>query len=212
MLLVAICIIIAVILIGGYWYYNWGGGSASNDIITLIDTPTAFKGDYEMQIDIQERVVNRKSLLKDGTGYGITMILDMYISNNNSNQDWASRYSRMKPIISIDDSIILMYNPQKGRMYLMIKYRATTGDKVFSEIDLGMIPLQKWSQHVIMIGEQNIDYARDGKLIKNKPINFIPIIQGYRIILGKKANNFHGKIRLLHIIPYPQPQLLLAPQ
>ena len=75
------------------------------------------------------------------------------------------------------------------------------GEIVMTEIDMGIIPQQKWSKHAIIIDETKIIYVRDGVLIKSKTINYIPIIKGMNVALGKRNNNFYGKIRRLTLVP-----------
>lgn len=198
-----VIIIIILLSISLYVYYKFFYIFKNNDYITLISKPTQFKGDYESHINLAEIITKRTTLIKDGDGYGITILLDMYISNNSSNINWGSSFSQMKPIINISDNIMLMYHPSKGKMYIIVKFINALGEIVMTEINLGVIPLQQWSKHSIIIDEKHIIYMRDGIIIKSKTINYIPIIKGMNIILGKKNNNFYGKIRKLQLFTRP---------
>lgn len=196
-------IVILLLAIVIYIYYKYYYVSASGDYITLIDSPTQFKGDYESNINLAEIITDRPSLLKDGDGYGITILLDMYISNNSGNMAWGTSFSQMKPILNLDDNLMISYNPSKGKLYTIVKFINALGEVVMTEIDIGVVPLQKWSKHAIILDQNKIIYVRDGTLIKSKTINYIPIIKGMNIALGKRNNNFYGKIRKLQVIPKP---------
>ena len=198
------CIIIIILLaIGLYAYYKYNYISTNSDYIALINNPTQFKGDYETHINLTDIITDRNTLLKDGTGYGITIMLEMYLSNNAGNMGWGSSFSLMKPIINLDDNLILSYNPSKGRLYIIVKFINALGEVVITEIDLGVVPMQKWSKHAIILNENKIIYIRDGILVYSKTINYIPIISGMNVILGKRNNNFYGKIRSLTLVPRP---------
>ena len=147
--LIFYCIIFIILLaIGLYAYYKYDYANTNSDYISLINNPTQFKGDYETHINLAESITDRTTLLKDGTGYGITILLDMYISNNSGNMGWGSSFSQMKPIINLDDNLMLSYNPSKGHLYLVVKFINALGEIVMTEIDFGVIPLQKWYKHI----------------------------------------------------------------
>ena len=202
--LIFYCIIIIILLaIGLYTYYKYNYISTNSDYIALINNPTQFKGDYETHINLADTITDRTTLLKDGTGYGITIMLEMYLSNNTGNMGWGSSFTLMKPIINLDDNLILSYNPSKGRLYIIVKFINALGEVVITEIDLGVVPMQKWSKHAIILNENKIIYIRDGILVYSKTINYIPIISGMNVILGKRNNNFYGKIRSLTLVPRP---------
>ena len=202
--LIFYCIIIIILLaIGLYTYYKYNYISTNSDYIALINNPTQFKGDYETHINLTDIITDRNTLLKDGTGYGITIMLEMYLSNNTGNMGWGSSFTLMKPIINLDDNLILSYNPSKGRLYIIVKFINALGEVVITEIDLGVVPMQKWSKHAIILNENKIIYIRDGILVYSKTINYIPIISGMNVILGKRNNNFYGKIRSLTLVPRP---------
>ena len=116
---------------------------------------------------------------------------------------WGSTFAEMKPILNLDDNLILMYHPSKGHLYLVVKFINALGEIVMTEIDFGVIPLQKWYKHTIIVDENKILYLRDGNLVKSKTINYIPIIKGMNVSLGKRNHNFGGKIRNLQIVPCP---------
>ena len=194
-------VILVLLAVGVYVYYKYYYVAPNQDYITLIDNPTQFKGDYETHINLAETITDRPTLLKDGTGYGITILLDMYISNNSGNMGWGSSFSQMKPIINLDDNLMLSYNPSKGHLYLVVKFINALGEVVMTEIDLGVVPMQKWSKHAIILDQNKIAYVRDGTLIKSRTINYIPIIKGMNVALGKRNNNFYGKIRRLTLVP-----------
>lgn len=71
-------------------------------------------------------------------------------------------------------------------------------------MELGYAKLQKWTKHIIILEQNRIIYIQDKKIIKGKSLNFIPIISGLQIQLGKMNDNFLGNIRQLNLIPYPQ--------
>jgi hypothetical protein len=190
-------------MIVAYIYYKYYYVSKSSDYITIIENPTQFKGDYESNINLNEIITDRTTLIKDGNGYGITILLDMYISNNSSNLNWGRSFSTMKPILNLNDNIMLMYHPSKGNLYLIIKFINALGEVIMTEINLGIVPLQKWSKHSIVINENRIMYVRDSKLIKSKTINYIPIIKGMNLKIGSKNNNFFGKVKSLQLVPRP---------
>lgn len=195
--------LIVLISISIFIYYKYYYVSTSSDYITLINNPTQLKGDYESKINLLEIINDRTTLMKDGNGYGITILIDMYISNNAGNMNWGSSFSSMKQILNLNDNLILMYNPSKGRLYLTVKYLNSMGEIVMTEIDLGIVPMQKWAKHAIIIDENHIIYVRDSKLIKSKTINFIPIIKGMNLTIGKRNKNFYGKIRSLQLVTKP---------
>jgi hypothetical protein len=140
-----------------------------------------------------------KPLLNPGAGHSIEINMEMYVSNHNSSStDWgSSSYSNKKPIINISDNIILMYSPIKGRLYLFVKYINEQHESIMTQLNLGVIPLQKWSTHIIQITDTHIIYKRDGTVHFSKMINFVPILKGMRVLLGMPGNNFMGKIRKL---------------
>ena len=202
--LIFYCIIFIILLaIGLYAYYKYDYANTNSDYIALINNPTQFKGDYETNINLAESITDRTTLLKDGTGYGITIMLDMYLSNNTGNMAWGSSFAQMKPIINLDDNLILSYNPSKGRLYIIVKFINALGEVVITEIDMGVVPMQKWSKHVVILNENKIIYVRDGILVYSKTINYVPIISGMNVTLGKRNNNFYGKIRSLTLVPRP---------
>ena len=194
-----IIVIFILLGVGAYIYYKYYYVAPDADYITLINNPTTFKGDYETNVNLAETITDRTSILKDGTGYGISIVIDMYISNNSSNMPWGSSFAEMKPILNLDDNLMLMYYPSKGHLYLVVKFINALGEVVMTEIDLGVIPLQKWCKHTIIIDEDKIVYARDGALVKSKTINYIPIIKGMNVALGRRNHNFGGEIGRAHV-------------
>lgn len=196
-------VILILLAVGAYVYYKYYYVAPDSDYITLINNPTTFKGDYQSSVNLAEIISNRTNILADGSGYGLSIILDMYISNYSSNMAWGSSFTEMKPILNLDDNLMLMYQPSKGHLFLVVKFINALGEIVMTEIDLGVVPLQKWCKNAIIIDENKIVYVRDGTLVKSKTINYIPIIKGMNVSLGKSNHNFGGKVRTLQLVPRP---------
>jgi hypothetical protein len=182
-----------------YLYFSY----QTSDTIILINNPTNFKGDYQTTINLQEYIKDRNTLLKVDKGYGITINTSLYISNIANNHNWISNFDKLKTILNIGDNIIIGYKPKIGHIYIILKFRNISGENIYTEQDMGYIPIQKWTNHTIIINEHQIIYILDGKIIASKKLTYIPIIDGMILKLGDKQNNFMGNVKYLDITPYP---------
>lgn len=194
-----ITIICIVFWIYYYYYYN---NSKKVDRIILISNPTNIIGEYESKINISNIILNENYLNPIDKGSGITLIWEMYISNNGSNISWYSDFTKSKPIFNLDDNIIIKYHPSKGNLMLYLKYKNINNETTFMEINLGYIKIQKWNNCCLLINENHIIFFVDGNIEKSKSLNIVPIIKGSIIKIGEKNNNFMGKIRKMDLIPY----------
>ena len=205
-----ICICIAVIvLILLYYYYYYYYLPAQNNIgkyqIKILTDEIHMNNEYDNSFLIKNLIPNRDTLYVPKLGYGLSFIWDMYIPNNGGSDKWQHSYNILKPILAMNDSPQISYHPKKNYLSIILKYRNNPFYAQYTEIKYTKIKQQKWSKYILIINGRNIQLYIDNQIVLSQNLPSLPVIYDINseIILGKKKNNFLGKIRNLILIPYP---------
>lgn len=67
------------------------------------------------------------------------------------------------------------------------------------------IPLQKWTNIIVILDNRNLDLFIDGALVKTKKLNYVPLYKNNDFVVFPNGG-FKGKIGYLHYIAYKLPQ------
>ena len=204
-LYVVIMIVILIIFILIYYYYSNASSNINKYKIKLLIDETIINNDYENSFIIKNLIPTRDTLYVPKLGYGLTFRWDMYVPNINSNENWNNRYNTVKPIISMDDSPQIGYHPKKNYLSVIMKYRNNPFYAQYHEIKINNIKQQKWSTYILIINGRTIQLIINGITEYTQYLPSLPVIYDISsdVLLGKKNNNFLGKIRNLMLIPYP---------
>ena len=202
-----ICIMFAILIIFilVYYFYLYTTSNIQKYKIKLLADETTINNDYEEAFPIKTFITTRDTLYVPKLGYGLSFCWEMYIPNNNSNANWNHSYNNIKPIIYMDDSPQIGYHPKKNYLSIIIKYRNNPFYAQYNEIKITNIKQQKWSKYILIINGRTIQLYIDGKINTIQYLPSLPVIYDIKsdITIGKKNNNFLGKIRNLILIPYP---------
>lgn len=197
--------VIVFIFILIYYFYSNATTNINKYKIKLLTDETIINNDYENEFPITKFVTTRNTLYVPKLGYGLTFSWDMYVPNINSNENWSHSYNNIKPIIYMSDSPQIGYHPKKNYLSIIIKYRNNPFYAQYNEIKINNIKQQKWYNYILVINGRNIQLYIDGKIETTQYLPSLPVIYDITsdVSLGKKDNNFLGKIRNLILIPYP---------
>ena len=150
-------------------------------------------------------ITTRNSLYVPKLGYGLTFAWEMFIPNLSSNDKWNNGFNILKPIITMNDSPQIAYQPKKNYLSIILKYRDNPFRAQYAEIKTDKIKQQKWCKYILVINGRKIQLYIDGILVSSQYLPSLPVIYDItsEIILGQKNNNFLGRVRNISLIPYP---------
>ena len=192
--------------IGIYYFYYYAPYNfiGKKYAISVLYDETEFDNTFSKSIPIKT-LVTRSSLSVPNTGYGLTFAWEMYIPNRSSNDNWNNKFNIVKPIIAMNDSPQIGYNPKKNYLSIILKYRDNPFYSQYSEMKIPDIKQQKWNKYILIINGRNISIFINGSLIDSSILPSLPVIYDIaaNIDLGNENNNFLGKIRNLVMYPLP---------
>ena len=204
-ILIIIFVLIIIFLVYYYYYYVQYYSNISKYQIKLFNDEIELTNEYENTFIIANLIPNRSTLYVPKLGYGLSFIWEMYIPNKNGNEKWNNSYNILKPIISMNDSPQISYHPKKNYLSIILKYRNNPFYAQYTELKYSKIKQQKWCKYILIINGRNIQLYIDGTIVLAQYLPSLPVIYDLtsEIALGKKNNNFLGKLRNLSLIPYP---------
>jgi hypothetical protein len=197
---------LVVLLLAIYYLYNFIYVSPqSKNAIILLKKETLFDEDYLNTIQLSNMITNRSTLLIPDNGYGLSFSWDMYIPNIAGSNGWQNKYNIVKPIITMNDSPQIGYNPKRNFLSVTLRYRNNPFYAQFAEIRLDDIKQQTWNNYILVIHDRLVNLYVNGELLVSKFLPSIPVLYDINsnIILGQKNNNFQGKIKNLILYPLP---------
>lgn len=205
-IIVIILFILALLFYLVYSYYFLPIQSNLNKYgISILSGIKTFTEDFQQIIPINTLIGNRNTFYIPYLGYGISFSWQMYIPANASNSQWQSSFNKSKPIIKIEDSPVISYNPKKNILSTSVKFKDNPFLAKLTELNYHGVKGQTWVKYIIVITQSSILLYENGKLVKAKLIPSPPILYdiGSKIYLGQRNNNSLCKIKDLYVYPYP---------
>ena len=206
---ILVIIILSVLLalaLGIYYFFYYAPYKfiGKKYAISLLKDETEFDKSFSKSLQVKT-LVTRPTLSVPDTGYGLTFAWEMYIPNRPSNDNWANKFNIVKPILAMNDSPQIGYNPKKNYLSIILKYRDNPFYAQYSEMKIPDIKQQQWNKYIVIINGRSITVFINGTLIDNKILPSVPVIYDIAssIDLGKENNNFLGKIRNFVLYPLP---------
>ena len=180
-------------------FYNYFYKPRKEEQTMLVPGELVISDDFEQTVLKPAFMANRAEIVLPGYGNGLTFKWHMYIDNPQAEKSWASNYSRDKPLVRIDESPQILYNPKYNILKLRLKYRESPFYAHYPIIEVRDIPLRRWNYFVITIDGAHIRVYLDGRLVMNKILPNEPVITTSDIIIGEQGNNFMGRIRDMQV-------------
>lgn len=180
-------------------FYNYFYKPRKDQQTMLIPGELVISDDFEQTVLKPTFMADRAEIVLPGYGNGLTFKWHMYIENPQAEKSWASNYSRDKPLVRIDESPQILYNPKYNILKLRLKYRESPFYAHYPIIEVRDIPLRRWNYFVITIDGAHIRVYLDGRMILNKILPNEPVITTSDIVVGEQGNNFMGRIRNLQV-------------
>ena len=175
----------------------------SNEYINLLPGQNTITQDFELTIPLST-ITKDSKLILPGYGNGLTFTWSMLIDNVGPNRMWSTSYTKNKPIIRIGNSPHIYYNPRDNILSVMVAYSETTFYSHYPIIELkDIIPINTWNKYAVVIENEKIKIYFNGKLVVNKRLTNVPIIDSTDIVLGEKTNNMVGTISDLKLYRRP---------
>lgn len=171
----------------------------------LISGIVTLKEDFQQIIPINTIISNRNNFYIPYLGYGITFTWDMYVPALASNTNWQSSFNKSKPIIKVEDSPEISYNPKKNYLNISVKYKDNPFLAKITELQYNGVKCQVWVKYTIVINQSSILLYENNNLVKAKLIPSPPMLYdiGNKIYIGQINNNCLCKIKDLYVYPYP---------
>jgi len=172
---------------------------------SLISGIVTLKEDYQQIIPINTIIGNRNNFYIPYLGYGITFSWNMYIPALASNTNWQSSFNKSKPIVKVEDSPSITYNPKKNYLTISVKYRDNPYLAKLTELQYNGVKCQVWVKYTVVITQSSILLYENNNLVKAKLIPSPPVLYdiGSKISIGQLNNNCLCKIKDLNVYPYP---------
>lgn len=203
---VAIVAILAIFF-GMYYYYYFMSSqtNAGQYKMLLLSGPVNFNEKFQQITTISSLLGKRPTLYVPYLGYGLSFVWEMNIPNNSGNNGWYSSYNQLKPILQIEDSPQIAYQPKKNYLSLILKYKDNPFLAKFTEIKYKNIKLQTWVKYLVIISSNNVKIYENGNIVLSRILDSVPVLYDYgsTIILGKPNNNCHCNIKNFYMYPYP---------
>lgn len=207
MIIVLLLFIVLAIGMAAYYFYFYlpGSTNAKRYEIPLVTSEIVMNEDYESTFKVANLVSSRPTLSVPGLGYGVSFAWEMYIPNLAGNDRWQNKFNIVKPIIAMNDSPQIGYNPQKNFLSIILKYRDNPFYAQYAEIRADDLKLQSWNKYILVINGRTVNLFINGTLKVSKYLPSVPVIYDINsdIVIGKTNNNFLGKIRNLMLYPFP---------
>lgn len=205
-IIIIILFILALLFYLVYSYYFLPKQSNANQhgISVLLGTKT-FSEEFQQIIPINTLIGNRNTFYIPYLGYGISFSWQMYVPANASNSQWQSSFNKSKPIIKIEDSPVISYNPKKNKLSTSVKYKDNPYLAKLTELNYNGVKGQTWVKYVVVVTQSSILLYENTNLVKAKLIPSPPILYdiGSKIYVGQKNNNCLCKIKDLYVYPFP---------
>jgi hypothetical protein len=203
-IVIGVLLVILIISLIIYYFFYYNKSNIIKYKITLITDETTFNEEYSQSFKMNE-LTTRKTLSIPDLGYGLSFSWEMYIPNKGSNENWNNKFNIVKPILSMNDSPQIGYNPKKNYISIILKYRDNPFYSKYNEIKIQNIKQQKWNKYIIIISGRIVNIYVNNVLEISKILPSLPVIYDIssEIVLGQVNNNFHGKIRNLTLYPFP---------
>jgi hypothetical protein len=173
--------------------------------IPILSGIKTFSEEFQQIIPINTLIGNRNKFYIPYLGYGISFSWQMYIPANASNSQWQSSFNKSKPIIKIEDSPVISYNPKKNTLTTSVKYKDNPFLAKLTELNYHGVKGQTWVKYAVVVTQSSILLYENGNLVKAKLMFSPPILYdiGSKIYLGQKNNNCLCKIKDLYVYPFP---------
>jgi hypothetical protein len=192
-----------ILLLGGliFIFYNDLYVPGSKKSYTLLKGTQTISQDFESTVPYSLLAPNRASLMVDdsGAGYGLSFTWSMYLEQVGPERIWSTSYAKDKPILRIGDSPHIVYNPKYNILKVIVNYKESPFYAHYPVIELRDLPLQKWNQYSVVIDNNKVKIYFNGKLVVNKVLATVPVIDSTDIVIGEKFNNLVGKIKDLTV-------------
>ena len=112
-IVIGVLLVILIISLIIYYFFYYNKSNIIKYKITLITDETTFNEEYSQSFKMNE-LTTRKTLSIPDLGYGLSFSWEMYIPNKGSNENWNNKFNIVKPILSMNDSPQIGYNPKKN--------------------------------------------------------------------------------------------------
>lgn len=200
-----IAIIIIITIIFYKFYYIPKTSNTNKYAITLLTGPTTFKESFQQIIQIASLISSRQTLYIPYLEYGLTFSWEMYVPVISGNSQWQSSNNQTKPILSINDSPQIGYQPHKNILSIVVKYRNSPTFSKFAELNYNQVKCQTWVKYTVVISSNSIILYENANIVKVKALDSVPILYdiGNQIKLGQLNNNCLSKFMNFTMYPYP---------
>jgi hypothetical protein len=198
-----------LLLVGGliFIFYNNLYVPGSKKSYTLLSGTQTISQDFESTVPYSLLAPNRDSLMVEdsnetsgtGSGYGLSFTWSMYLEQVGPERIWSTSYAKDKPILRIGDSPHIVYNPKYNILKVIVNYKESPFYAHYPVIELRDLPLQTWNQYGVVIDNNKVKIYFNGKLVVNKVLATVPVIEATDITIGEKFNNLVGKIKDLTV-------------
>lgn len=194
-----------ILLFGGliFVFYNNLYVPGNKKSYTLLSGTQSLTQDFETTVPYSLLAPNRDSLMysenPDEGGYGISFTWSMYLDQVGPERIWSTSYAKDKPILRIGDSPHIVYNPKYNILKVIVNYKESPFYAHYPVIELRDLPLQTWNQYGVVIDNNKVKIYFNGKLVVNKILSSVPVIESTDITVGEKSNNLVGRIKDLTV-------------
>ena len=192
-----------ILLLGGliFIFYNDLYVPGSKKSYSLLKGTQTISQDFESTVPYSLLAPNRDSLMVEDseTGYGLSFTWSMYLEQVGPERIWSTSYAKDKPILRIGDSPHIVYNPKYNILKVIVNYKESPFYAHYPVIELRDLPLQTWNQYGVVIDNNKVKIYFNGKLVVNKVLATVPVIDSTDIVIGEKFNNLVGKIKDLTV-------------
>lgn len=199
----------AILLFGGiiFIFYNNLYVPGNKKSYVLLPGTQTISQDFESTVPYSLLAPNRDSLqlsiddnqYPTGAGYGLSFTWSMYLEQVGPERIWSTSYAKDKPILRIGNSPHIVYNPKYNILKVIVNYKESPFYAHYPVIELRDLPLQTWTRYGVVIDNNKVKIYFNGKLVVNKVLATVPVIDSTDIIIGEKFNNLVGKIKDLTV-------------
>jgi len=207
-ILYGVAIFVLVIILFGMFYYYYFMPLQTNVEqykMLLLSGPVKFHEKFQQITPVSALVGSRPTLYVPYLGSGLSFVWEMHIPNHAGNSGWYSSYNQLKPILQMEDSPQIAYQPKKNYLSVSLKYRDNPFLAKFTEIKYKNIKLQTWVKYIVVISSNNVRIYENGNIVLSKILEGVPVLYDYgsKIILGQPNNNCQCNIKNFYMYPYP---------
>jgi hypothetical protein len=170
--------------------------------------------DYEPQMDLENpNVINLdkkfdflQEVKCDSMNNQFTLHFNIKFPYVYSNKYWKTSFRKMKPILDINKSPVLKYNPLHNYLELSIKYKTLSDLVKIKYIKIKNILIEKWLDIHIVVDNRKIKIYMNKELIYYELLDSVPIININKnaiIKFGEFNNNFNGLVKKIKFYRKP---------